>query len=115
MNIPLIVSSVLLAVGAALDGKSTIYFLTKGKGAFVEANKFLVWLYGTDTPSNNQVIYGGGAIIAAEIGIAVAGSHFWHWMLPLFVVQQLVQAGIHFYEWRRNTDDVNAYLNSLKK
>src|SRR5208283_3396271 len=99
---------ILLAAGAAFDGKSTIDFVTKGKGALVEANPFLVWLYRTDLPSNNQVIFGGGAIIAAEIAAAVLISHFWHPAAWLFAAQQAVQAGIHFYEYRRNEANLSA-------
>ena len=112
--IKLLITSCLFAVGAAFDGKSTIDFLTKGKGAFVEANKFLVWLYRTDTPSNNQVIFGGGAIIVAEIAIAFAASHLWHPAAWLFMIQQGVQAGIHFYEYHRNEANLNAYLGAKK-
>jgi hypothetical protein len=109
---PLIATSVLLAVGAGFDGKSTIDFLTKGKGAFVEADKILVWLYRTDTPSNKQVILGGGAIIAAEIAIAFVASHFWHPAAWVFMAQQVVQAGVHFYEYHRNEANLAAYLKT---
>ena len=109
---PLIVTSGLLALGAAFDGKSTIDFLTKGKGAFVEADPVMVWLYGSDTPSNNKVIFLGGAIIAAEIAIAFVASHFWHPAAWLFGIQQVVQAGVHFYEYHRNESMLAAYLKT---
>jgi hypothetical protein len=114
MNI-LAITSAALAVGAAMDGKSTIDFLRKSNGALAEANPLLVWLYRTDTPSNNQVIFGGAAIIAAEVGVALLASHFWHPAAWLFAAQQGVQAGIHVYEYFRNEKTLAAYLASIKR
>lgn len=112
MSLSLIATSVLLAIGAGFDGKSTIDFLTKGKGAFVEADPVMVFFYGTDTPSSTRVIAIGGLLIAAEIAIAFTASHFWHPAAWLFGIQQVVQAGVHFYEYHRNESMLAAYLKA---
>ena len=109
----ILITSALMAAGAALDGKSTVDFLTKGKGAFVEANPFMVFLYGTASPSSKRVWVTGALVIAAEIGIALLCARFGRVAVWGFGIQQVVQAGVHLYEYFRNEKDLAAYLKTV--
>jgi len=98
----LLLTSLALAVGAAMDGKSTIDFLTKSGGKIVEADPVMVYLFGTNQPSTNKVIGVGAAVIGAEILVAGVLSHFFPHLRPYFMAQQLIQASVHVYLYFRN-------------
>jgi hypothetical protein len=106
----LILTSAILGIGAAMDGKSTIDFITQSKGGMVEGDPVMVYLYGTDKPSSFKVIVVGAAVIAAEITLAFLACHFFPHLKPFFAAQQLIQAGVHIYEYFRNEKDLAEYL-----
>ncbi len=111
----IIMTSVLLAACAAFDGKSTVDFLTKGKGAFIEGDPIMVWLFGSSTPTPKRVWITGMGVIAAEIGIAFLVSHFWHPAVWLFSAQQVVHSVIHVRCWYHNESSLATYLKSTQK
>ena len=98
----LILSSIALAIGAAIDGKSTIDFLTKSNGKIVEVDPVAVFLFGTNRPSTSKVIGIGSAVIGCEILAASVLSHFFPHLGPYIVTQQLIQATVHVYLYFRN-------------
>jgi hypothetical protein len=112
---PLFITSALLAIGAALDGKSTVDFLTKSKGELVESDPVMVFFFGSDDPTPARMWATGAVLIVAEIGAAFFVSHFWHPAVWAFAVQQLVQAGYHTRCWVNNENVLTSYLNSAKK
>ena len=115
MYTSLIITSALLAVCAAFDGKSTADFLTKGRGNFVEGDPIMVFLFGSNTPTSKRMWITGSLTIAAEIAIALIVSYLWHPAVWCFYVQQFAQSGIHIYNWRSNETSLTSYLKSSKK
>ena len=111
----LFITSALLAIGAAFDGKSTVDFLTKSKGTMVEEDSIMIRLYGSDTPSPTRVWVTGTLCIGAEVGIAFLTSHLWHPIMWAFVVQQLIQAGYHLRCYVNNEAVLSSYLKSVQK
>jgi hypothetical protein len=88
-----------LAVGAFLDGWSTNRAIRRGAH---EADKIMVWIFGTATPTAKTVYLRGGLIIAAEAAVALALSHFWPHVGIGLAVALTAQAIVHFVESAHN-------------
>ena len=92
----LVLSSIMLCAAAAADGITTVIGIKSGK--LVEGNKFLDWIYGTDTPKAWQTLGIGYAIIAGEILLAAMLGHAVHFVSPsVWPTGLSIQSGLHVY------------------
>ena len=93
MFLPIAIS--VLAIGAFCDGVTTNLAIRKGAH---EADKIMVWIFGTAFPTAKTVYLRGGLVIAAEAALALMFAHFWPHVGIGLAVALLAQAGIHSYE-----------------
>jgi hypothetical protein len=71
MNIPLLISAVVLSVASFFDGWTTVRFLKNPD--YYEADT--AWLFGP-RPSTLKVYGLGSLVIAAEIAVGLLANHF---------------------------------------
>ena len=77
----LIATIALLYALDILDGYSTIEAVNKG---YIEGNKFLVWLYGTNKPGAKQEYGYSSVVVGVQGAIAIIlGIHHPSWILPM--------------------------------
>src|ERR1700680_2715882 len=96
MFLPIAIS--ILAVGSFCDGYTTNLAIRKGAH---EADRIMVWIFGTAIPTPKTVYLRGGITIAAESALALTFAHFWPHVGLVLAVLLCAQAGMHFYEFCR--------------
>ena len=63
-----------------------------------EADKIMVWIFGTDRPGCRTIFLRGAAVISCESLAAVLISHFHPHAAVFFAAAFFIQASVHVYE-----------------
>lgn len=90
MNIPLVISSVILSGASLFDGITTVRFLKNPN--YEEGDT--AWLLGKE-PSALRVYGEGGLVIAGEIAVALLANHFSVYLGYAFALAGGYQIYIH--------------------
>jgi hypothetical protein len=84
----------ILIPAATADGVSTARFLRKG---YTEADRIMIWIYGTDDPSVKRMWVRSSIAVALEVLVAGIAAHYWTPAGYGFGVGYLCQAAYHVY------------------